>query len=130
MLALSSIFVIDRSGSMGYTDRRPLAGTPVTARISQYCNNRLGAVYSALYAFWKSRQTAMTTQQSNAARRDAYSVILFDHAIYRGVINDFTSTPEALLDSVIRYSAGGGTNYDSALSETRTVIQQNWSTER
>jgi len=54
---------------MGMDDRHPLNNTPVTAQISRQCNNRLGAVYSALYGFWTSRAAAVT---AGAARRDAY----------------------------------------------------------
>jgi len=74
--AFHVIFVIDRSGSMGTKDRRPLPGTPSTALISRHCTNRLGAVYSSLHAFWRSRDAALSAGQAGT-RRDAYSVILF-----------------------------------------------------
>ena len=82
-----SIFVIDKSGSMAHTDRRPLAGTPVTNDITRVSNNRLGAVGSALHAFWSARQ-AIAQRGSTAARRDAYSVLMFDTSVYEGVIGD------------------------------------------
>jgi len=62
---------------MGGTDRRPLPNSPVTRRITQRANNRLGAVVSSLYGFWTAHDAAL---RSNAAsiRRDAYTVILFN----------------------------------------------------
>lgn len=124
------LFVIDRSGSMDYNDHRPLANTPTTALIAQNSNNRLGAVYSALYGFWKSRNAALSTSGQQASRRDAYSVILFDHNVSTCITNDFSHNPDQLLDAVIPFRAGGGTDYTSALNTARTVMTQHWSTER
>ncbi|KAK0489058.1 hypothetical protein IW261DRAFT_1602879 [Armillaria novae-zelandiae] len=130
--AFHVMFVIDRSSSMGNRDRRPLKGTPVTASIRNTCNNRLGAVYSALHAFWVSRHAAVTANGRGRThhRRDSYSVILFDNAIIRGVVNDFTSSPQELLNGLLQHQTGRGTNYNLALNDARTVMAQNWSTER
>ncbi|EGO18972.1 hypothetical protein SERLADRAFT_352907 [Serpula lacrymans var. lacrymans S7.9] len=128
--AFHVIFVIDRSGSMGATDRRPLANAPASNRITQRANNRLGAVYSSLHSFWSAREAAVTRGQQIAARRDSYSVILFDHTMTVGVVNDFTSSPDQLLDTVLQYRANGGTNYTAAIQQAQAVIEQNWSTER
>ncbi|KAF9016568.1 hypothetical protein BDZ89DRAFT_1075488 [Hymenopellis radicata] len=130
--AFHVIFVIDRSSSMGCRDRLPLPNTPVTAQIQRMANNRLGAVYSALYGFWTSRRAAVTGQAQGAAanRRDAYSVILFDHTTSTVLANDFTSSPEDLLNTVSRYGTGGGTDFELALDAAKTVMRQHWSTER
>ncbi|CAL1701264.1 unnamed protein product [Somion occarium] len=129
--AFHVIFVIDRSGSMGISDRRPLANTPMTGRIAAQHNNRVGAVYSSLHGFWQARASAMNAGVGNALnRRDAYSVVLFDHAVYKSVDNDFTSTPEQLLAKVLAYGAGGGTNYTAAVKEAQAIMEKNWSTER
>ena len=116
---------------MSSSDRQPLANTPVSARISWSCNNRLGAVYSALYSFWAARHAATTVgQQAAPARRDAYSLILFDHTMTTCLSNDFTSSPDQLLDTVLAYRAGGGTNFTQALRTAQTVMERNFSTER
>lgn len=118
---------------MAGTDRRPLGSSPSTARISRLHNNRLGAVYSSLHAFWVSRQAALdaATQRAGAAlRRDAYSVILFDSYITNCITNDFTSSPDGLLNAVLPHGARGGTNFTSALASAQAVMEQNWSTER
>lgn len=111
------------------SDRRPLLGTPATSQITRRSNNRLGAVYSSLqslHAFWISRHAALnsTGAQAAAARRDAYSVILFDHQITTCVQNDFNSSPDQLLDLVLPHEARGGTDISaSALTTTQSVME-------
>jgi hypothetical protein len=115
---------------MGSTDHRPLQGTPTTARISSACSNRLGAVYSALYAFWSTRAAIYGQPSSTTIRRDAYSVILFDHRIVIPMQNDFQSSPDQLLDMVLRHTESGGTDYNLALSNAQAIMERHWSTER
>ncbi|KAH9027352.1 hypothetical protein EDB84DRAFT_1500330 [Lactarius hengduanensis] len=125
------IFVIDRSSSMSNIDRRPLDNAPATDRIRERADNRLGAVYSALYSFWSARHTAVTTdQQTIGARRDAYSVILFNATTKNVVVNDFTSSPDQLLDIVLNEQTEWGTNFAAALQAGQEVMAVNWSTER
>ncbi|KAJ7656315.1 hypothetical protein DFH06DRAFT_1091207 [Mycena polygramma] len=131
--AFHVIFVIDRSGSMGFTDRGPLRNAPGTALISRSSNNRLGAVYSALHAFWMSRNTALSNSGQAAAapvRRDAYSVVLFDHTVSVCIANDFANTPDALLNKLLAYQSGGGTDFTLALTTAQKLMQDHWSTER
>ena len=116
---------------MSYNDRRPLADAPMTAQIRRVADNRLGAVYSAVYSFWTARHAATTgSRQTVGSRRDAYSVILFNAATTGVVTNDFTTSPDDLLHTVLRHQAGGGTNFTAALRTGQTVMEQNWSTER
>jgi len=65
---------------MSSTRHRPLANTPMTRRISLQHNNRYGAVLSALYAFWASRQVATRNGSTTGIRQDSYSIVLFDHS--------------------------------------------------
>ena len=44
---------------MDFSDRQPLTEGPAAERIQQRSNNRLGAVYSALYSFWSARHAAV-----------------------------------------------------------------------
>ena len=116
---------------MSSTDRGPLPDAPMTNRIRQFSNNRLGAVYSALYGFWSARHAAVTvSRQATGARRDAYSVVLFNSATTPILINDLTSTPDQLLDAMLNHRAGGGTNFAEALRTGGATMEQNWSTER
>jgi hypothetical protein len=120
-----------RSGSMSYNDRHPLADAPMTNQIRQSANNRLGAVYSALYSFWTSRHVAVTAnRQAVGARRDAYSCILFNERTTQVLTNDFTSTPDQLLGTTLPHQASGGTNFTEALRTGQTMMEQTWSTER
>jgi hypothetical protein len=65
---------------MTSTDHRPLPNSPVAQRIAATLNNRFGAALSSLYAFWKARDEAARQGAATGVRRDAYSVILFDHS--------------------------------------------------
>ncbi|KAF8548768.1 hypothetical protein OG21DRAFT_684156 [Imleria badia] len=126
--AFHVIFVADHSGSMKFTDRRPLPNTPATARIRAASNNRYGAVLSSLHSFWTARATAVAS--SNAARRDAYSVVLFDHGVDTPIVNDFTSTPDQLLGALLGFPTNGGTDFDLAIQRTGAIMERSWSTER
>ncbi|KDQ64238.1 hypothetical protein JAAARDRAFT_201615 [Jaapia argillacea MUCL 33604] len=130
--AFHVIFVIDRSGSMSLTDRRPLGNTPGTARITNRANNRLGSVYSSLHGFWLARHAALNVggNVAQAARRDAYTVLLFNSAVSTCIENDYTRSPDQLLDAVLPSAASGGTNFTSALQCARSCMERNWSTER
>ncbi|KAG8901723.1 hypothetical protein FRC00_005050 [Tulasnella sp. 408] len=123
--AFHVIFVLDRSGSMSCTDRRPLQGQPVTAKITRSNDNRFGAVLSALYGFWITRGSGTT-----GPRRDAYSVITFDSYPQTQITNDSTSTTDQLLDRLAPLGTRGGTDFDGALKEARTVMVNNWSNDR
>ena len=116
---------------MSNNDRLPLADAPATDRIRRKANNRLGAVYSALYSFWSARHVAVTSGQGTTeSRRDAYSVIMFDTTTENVVVDDFTSSPDELLGVVLNTRARGGTDFAAALQAGRDVMVDNWSTER
>ncbi len=133
-MLVSSFYVsysASRSGSMSCTDRRPLPNAPATNQITRSANNRLGAIYSALYSFWSARHAAVTTgQQAVGARRDAYSIVLFNERASAILANDFTSSPDQLLGSMLGHGASGGTNFAEALRAGQTLMTQHWSTER
>ena len=108
---------------MSYTDRSPLASVPGILPC-----NRLGAVYSALYNFWSARRAAVTV--GRCALRDAYSVILFNSTTTPALTNDFTSTPDKLLNAVQSYEALGARDFSGALRFGQVIMEQNWSTKR
>ena len=118
---------------MSSDDRLPLADAPSTDRIRERANNRLGAVYSALYSFWLARHAAISSSQveeTTGARRDAYSVIMFNSKTRKVVTNDFTSSPDELLDVVLNTEAEGGTNFAAAIRAGQAVMEENWETDR
>ena len=43
--------------------------------------------------------------------------------------NDFTSTPEQIINHCLNRT-GGGTNFNAALKSAQGVMESNWSTER
>lgn len=69
-------------------------------------------------------------QNAVVARRDAYSVVLFNHWTETCISNDFTSSPDVLLDTVVPLEADGGTDYTEALAEAQRLMVQHWSNER
>lgn len=120
-----------RSGSMWCTDRRPLPNAPGTNQIIPTANNRLGAVIASLYSFWIARQAAISQNaQLGGRRRDAYSLIFFSDNPSTCVENDFTSSPDQLLNSSLRYRPGGNENYTLALQKAQGILTSHWSTER
>ncbi|KAF9525383.1 hypothetical protein CPB83DRAFT_772200, partial [Crepidotus variabilis] len=121
-----------RSGSMGLQDRQPLPGTPVTRKLLPRHNDRLGAVYSSVYSFCASRLSAAVGGQAQqaAARRDAYSVLLFDDQTDTCFLNDFVSTPDQLIDQLLPHESRGGTSYELAIRSIQDIMERHWSAER
>jgi hypothetical protein len=112
-------------------DRRPAPGTPSTGIIAATANNRLGAVYSALHSFWIARQAAINNSGGAGGRRDAYSVLLYhQEAISTSITNDFTRTPDELLQELLPHRGARGTNFEAALEQAQTIMETHWSTER
>ncbi|KAF8607198.1 hypothetical protein BDV93DRAFT_435953, partial [Ceratobasidium sp. AG-I] len=117
------LFVIDSSGSMTSQDRTPLANTPVSATLRLNCNNRYGAVLSALHGFWHSRESA-------TARQDAYSVVSFDHVATTRITNDLAGTASQLIEQLIPMTGHGGTNFTVALAHTQALIRSSWASDK
>jgi hypothetical protein len=117
---------------MGSTDRQPLPGSAGIDRIVRKANNRLGAVFSALYSFWTARQAAVDRNPSlGGVRRDAYSLIFFDTSpTMSSIENDFTSSPDELLTVALNFGIRGCTDFTTALDKTQEVMTSHWSTER
>ncbi|KAG8792429.1 hypothetical protein FRC12_006144 [Ceratobasidium sp. 428] len=120
------VFVIDSSGSMTNDDRQPLPDTPISSKLIASCNNRYGAVLSALHSFLLSREPAVMSS-STQARQDAYSVITFGTTAMTRITNDFTSTTDQLITQTIERLPGGGTNFRQALLEAQLLIEAHWS---
>ncbi|CAE6534558.1 unnamed protein product, partial [Rhizoctonia solani] len=125
------VFVIDSSGSMTSGDHRPLPNLPVTSRLVSQCNNRYGAVVSALYGFLKN-QESVVANAGLTARQDAYSIVIFDDRAEIRVQNDLTSTTDQLINRLIphRYIGGGGTCFSEALRMAQQTIERNWHADR
>ena len=117
---------------MSLSDQQPPLNSWAVERIVHKANNRLGAVLSALYSFWIARQAAVDRNSSlGGIRKDAYSLIFFNHeASETSIQNDFSSSPDDLLDATLDFDISGGTDFTRALEKTEEVMISHWSTER
>ncbi|KAG8834731.1 hypothetical protein FRC17_007455 [Serendipita sp. 399] len=124
-------FALDRSGSMTFSDHRPLPDTPATERIVRQADNRFGAVLSAVYNFWVARDTATRGGIAAGLRQDAYTVVFFDHVSTVACSNDVGSTPDDLL-AMVPPNANyyGGTDFSTALQTIKKEMTDSWSTDR
>ena len=111
---------LPRSMSMNMNDRQPLENSPVGGRIRSRMNNRLGAVYSALYSFWSARQSAVGHQ------RDANTIILHAEGTQSVCENDTTRSPVELLDLLLPNAPKGGNSFNKALKAADTAILRWW----
>jgi len=112
-------------------DRQPLANSAGIDRITPTANDRLGCVFSALYSFWLARQAAIDRNaQIGGVRRDAYSLIFFNHEPSTSIESDFTGSPDELLTAALQFEADGGTDFTRALERTQSIMDAHWSTER
>ena len=105
---------------MSKNDRKPLENSPVCGKIRPRMNNRLGAVYSALYSFWSARQAAVGHQ------RDANTIILHAQGAESVCENDTTRSPSELLDLLLPNAPKGGNCFDKALKAADTAISNWW----
>ncbi|EUC62868.1 von willebrand factor type A domain protein, partial [Rhizoctonia solani AG-3 Rhs1AP] len=106
--------------------------TPIRARLaSEECDNRYGAVVSALYSFWKSREGHQVTS-SSVVREDHYSVVAFDDEAEARVENDWRLTTNQLVDKLIpqEHVSCGGTDFEKAIEVAHEVLERSWSSQR
>lgn len=133
---------------MTRTDRQPLQNTPMTRRIVGRHNNRYGAVLSALWSFWYSREVATRRAACTGARQDTYSVVLFSataevkgiRVVAIGIVFDFlfqivvennaASTAEQLVGLLLNHNVTQGTHYDNALTCAREIVERHTTSER
>ena len=127
LISKDSDIIYVRSSSMSLQDHQPLLDTPVTQQIAQHNNNRLGAVYHALYSFWSARNAVF---RNIGQRPDAYSVVLFDRSVHPILINDQESTPEELLQCIVEHRTGRGTHFGTVLDEIVSLMRLHWTPER
>ncbi|KAH7337769.1 hypothetical protein B0J17DRAFT_573376 [Rhizoctonia solani] len=123
------------SSSMRGRDRAPLPNTPISHQLRLTCNNRYGAVVSALYGFWKSRErdgrtSGFVSGTAHTTRSDTYSIITFNSTANIRVTNDNSSTTEQLIESLTSTPPSSGTNFAAALAKVQSVLETNWSADR
>ncbi|KAH0833843.1 hypothetical protein J3R83DRAFT_11007 [Lanmaoa asiatica] len=109
-----------KSMSMSKNDRTPHQNSPVYGRLRSRTNNRLGAVYSALYSFWTARQAAVGRQ------RDANTIILHAEGTESVCENDTMRSPDELLGLLLPNLPKGGNSFDLALKAANTAMSNWW----
>lgn len=116
---------------MSKEDIQPTPGSSGIERIKRTADNRLGAVFSALYSFWIEREAAVNRNSVKGRdRKDAYSLIFFNHEQSTPIEYDFTSSPDELLTAALHFHAHGETDFSGAIERAQTVMTSHWSPER
>ncbi|PKK70959.1 hypothetical protein RhiirC2_443579 [Rhizophagus irregularis] len=104
--AFHIIFVLDYSSSMSGQDIKPIQDFPIYNDLTKMHNNRIGAVYQAVYLFMN-------------ARRNSAKITMPDIPFeYR----DLTNLKD-LLNSMLQYKANGCTNFDNAIQKAGILIK-------
>eukprot|EP01018_Ginkgo_biloba_P007841 Gb_06198 [translate_table: standard] len=101
------VFVIDKSGSMCSSDIKPTMSKFVAGN-----NCRLGCVYEAIVRFIRRRLRTPCY--------DSLSVVLFDNTAILAL--EMQEIKESVVDSLVIYTADGGTSYSYGLKLAEEVI--------
>ncbi|GBB85151.1 hypothetical protein RclHR1_11700001 [Rhizophagus clarus] len=121
------IFVLDRSFSMSDEDIKPNPNFPIYNDLTKKHNNRIGAVYQAVYIFMNTHKNCV-----KRTSLDNISLILFDQEIhtYYQIIQvivpfeykDLTDL-EDLLNLMLQHESYGGTSYNNAIQKAGSLIE-------
>ncbi|CAG8473542.1 7953_t:CDS:10 [Ambispora leptoticha] len=120
------VFVVDRSSSMSSRDRKPLNQRTITSCLLNAHNNRLGAVYEAVYNFIKTRNHSgkATFVGRAAVDRDITSLILFNNAATVVFENQNLSDTEELLNMMMKFTPAGGTFFREGIKKAAEIIEK------
>lgn len=119
------IFVIDRSGSMSASDQVPIPNTFIHRILKDQHNNRLGAVYDAIYSFMEARQSSLDKRKCN----DTSSVVLFDNSATTVYQNQPLDSFNNLLE-MMKYECRGWTDFAVAIKQASEVCLRNYQKQR
>ncbi|PKY60333.1 hypothetical protein RhiirA4_483921, partial [Rhizophagus irregularis] len=124
--AFHIIFVLDRSKSMRNQDKKPISSYPIYNELIKKHNNRIGAVYQAVYYFVETRINSARTNQNqmSLAKHNNISLILFDKEVIIPFENrdltDLTDLLNKMLEQNVRRD---GANYDLAIQKAGSLIE-------
>ncbi|PKC03338.1 hypothetical protein RhiirA5_423914 [Rhizophagus irregularis] len=123
--AFHIIFVLDRSDSMRAQDKKPISRYPIYNDLIKEHDNRIGAVYQAVYYFVETRINSVRTNhnQMSLAMRDNISLILFNTKVIIPFENRDLTDLTVLLDIMLKQNAYGGTSYDLAIQKAGSLIE-------
>ena len=119
------VFVIDKSGSMNLSDKKPEHRTG-SEKIIEKHDNRLGAVYECIKQFINTR---CGVDGSASAEDDIMSFILFDRDAHIAMENQKIVYNDALIDTLCNYHAGGWTQFAKAVDAAGELLkryQKDW----
>ncbi|GBB87958.1 hypothetical protein RclHR1_14460001 [Rhizophagus clarus] len=119
--AFHIILVLDRSSSMGQSDRKPIKNTPIYNRLREKHDNRLGAVYNAVHSFLHTRLQSISNPVAIRVQ-DTVSIILFNNQVIVPYENQSLTDADAMLNNLLQHSASGGTDYDLAITKAGQLI--------
>ncbi|CAJ0912222.1 15411_t:CDS:2 [Entrophospora sp. SA101] len=111
---------------MSHNDRKPLENIRLGIRekIAQRHDNRLGAVYSAVYSFMETRLTSQRNLTKGAINKDTVSLILFNSSTIVPIENQPLSDLDKFLDIMIEHSPCDGTNFELAIQKAGFLIDK------
>ncbi|CAG8550727.1 10371_t:CDS:10, partial [Funneliformis caledonium] len=120
------VFVVDRSGSMSIGDCKPICSSTATSRLKLSHDNRLGAVYDAVYTFIDSRRSSRKASPSGqmAVDRDTVSLVLFDHNVDTAFENESLSKHEELLTKMMKFRPGGDNYYNIGIYKASEIFNK------
>ncbi|RUP45100.1 hypothetical protein BC936DRAFT_148613 [Jimgerdemannia flammicorona] len=125
------IFVIDRSGSMTTTDCKPLPNTPVERQLRSTHNNRLGAVYDAVYRFVETRQSTLRSRAVGGAAsaspsnsNDTVSMVLFDDKVVTAFANKTLVGFSGMVSEMQKHLPRGGTSFGVGIKQATDICVQ------
>ncbi|CAG8786447.1 15198_t:CDS:2, partial [Cetraspora pellucida] len=119
------VFVVDRSGSMATGDCKPRCDNSKISYLQSTHNNRLGAVYEAIYTFIETRKNSRkaTTTGQMAVDLDTTSLILFDYTAITAFENRSLSNSDELLQKMIGFHPQGDNYYHEGIKKAAKVIE-------
>lgn len=109
---------------MSANDQVPNPDTPVHEQLQKEHNNRLGAVYDAVYKFTQARQASLRRKCN-----DTVSVVLFNRrakTIYQNQPLDSSN----IFSEMIKHNAEPGTNFSVAIEQAGEVCLSNYDPQR
>ncbi|RIA83800.1 hypothetical protein C1645_833247 [Glomus cerebriforme] len=117
---------VDRSGSMSFNDCQPICSSTATSRLKLSHNNRLGAVYDAVYNFIETRRSSRKATPSGqmAIDRDIVSMVLFDYKAFVVFENESLSDPERLLTKMMKHQPTGDNYYHEGIKKASEIIDK------
>lgn len=116
---------MDRSHSMGNKDCEPECSDTKLESLKTAHNNRLGAVYEAVYKFIVKRNTFRNTKDSRiSVNEDTNSLILFNDSATVVYENEDLSNPAALLTKMTQHKPEGCTNFSQGIKKASELIDK------